>query len=112
MSKNIQPNAPAASRLIELLSQMTETDRPISHKNFSLRLSQLIDLSDSFSLSDSFRGIPRLTAPQPINNEGNVKESFISHRSDMVSFIVKSFVSSETSKAFRLPKPTLEQFEK
>ena len=109
MSKASQPVAPNPSRLIELLSQMTDTQEPISHKNFSLHLSQLIDLSDSFSLSDTFRGIPRLKAPVQHNTELNIKEAFISHRSDMVSFVIKSFVTAETSKAFRLPELSAEQ---
>lgn len=111
MPKASQPIAPTPSRLIELLSDMTDTHEPISHKNFSLHLSQLIDLSDSFSLSDTFRGIPRLKPPTPSDdNNGNIKEAFIQHRSDMVSFVIKSFAATtEVSKPFRLPELTAEQ---
>ncbi len=112
MPKAPQPIAPTPSRLIELLSTMTDTQEPISHKNFSLHLSQLIDLSDSFSLSDTFRGIPRLKAPQPTETDNKIKDAFIQHRSEMVSFIVKSFAATtEVSKPFRLPELTAEHLQ-
>ena len=104
-----QPIAPNASRLIELLCQMTDTHEPISHKNFSLQLSQLIDLSDSFSLSDTFRGIPRLKPPAQPSSEENIKARFISHRSEMVSFIINGFASKDVKKSFCLPELSVEQ---
>ncbi|NRB37652.1 MAG: DUF3348 family protein [Pseudomonadales bacterium] len=98
-----------SSRLIRFLSDLGVAEAKISHKNFAEQLGQLIDLSDSFTLSDSLRGLKRLPFHSKIDNHGKaayaeaIKSDFLQQRSIIVEAIVKSFMPGQGSLALLLP---------
>ena len=103
------------SRLIRFLTDLAVSDAKISHKNFAEQLGQLIDLSDSFALSDALRSLKRL--PFKANTDDDtraqysesIKQHFLQQRSLMVEAIVKSFVPDHGTLALLLPAADSEE---
>lgn len=103
------------SRLIRFLTDLAVSDAKISHKNFAEQLGQLIDLSDSFALSDALRSLKRLPFNAKTDAAGKaeyseaIKAHFLQERSIMVEAIVKSFVPNQGSLALLLPSADSEE---
>jgi hypothetical protein len=103
------------SRLVQLLSDLTASEAKVSHRYFSDKLGQLVDLSDSVALADKLRRLgkaPFVTAagetrPAP----QQLRMDFIASRNAMVESIIKKFTASPGSMPFRLPQPKAELLE-
>jgi hypothetical protein len=107
----MNPVSVKSSRLQRFLSEMAVADGELNHKNFADKLSQLIDLSDSISLAESLRGLKKLPVRPVDGASRDIKSEFLQLRSDILSFILNSFISEdeeasvETSSPFILPRP-------
>lgn len=95
------------SRLIQYFSDLVVSDVTVSHKRFAEKLGDLIDLSDSFSLSDSLRGLKRTPFEAKENND-NIQNVFIGTRSIIMEAIIKSFVADTGNQPFQLPRPNID----
>lgn len=102
------------SRLIRFLSDLGVSEAKISHKHFAEQLGQLIDLSDSFALSDSLRSLKRLPFTDKTDAEQRseyaeaIKSDFLQQRTLMVEAIVKSFTPNIGALALLLPNADAE----
>ena len=96
------------SRLVAFLSELMGLDARMSHKNFAQRLGEQIDLSDSFALSESLRGLSRIQFEQLRVVDGSLKEEFLQARAVMVESIIKSFVPDAASMQINLSIPDTE----
>lgn len=79
------------SKLVQTLSKLATADIDVSHKHFAERLGQLIDLSDSFSLSETLRGLKKLPFIPNTDASVTLMDKFLQSRSAMVQSIIKSF---------------------
>ncbi len=95
-----------SSRLVNFLSSLAVSDAKVSHKNFADKLGRLIDLSDSFALSETLRGLPRIDyEPNTAATTEIITEEFLKARAEMVQSIIKSFVPDAGTLPFNLPIP-------
>jgi len=93
------------SRLIRFLSEISISEIEVTNKHFAERLGRLIDLSDSVSLSESLRGLPRLRFEPESLQISDIQEAFLSQRSTIVTSIASSFLASPGKIRFKLPRP-------
>ncbi len=109
MSQKFQQNHVGGSRLVRLLSDYVSSNSEISHKHFAERLGLLIDLSDSVILSESLRGLARVsfeaTGCNRDESEFAVQEEYLKQRSIILKFILKSFDPKAVLLQFKLPIP-------
>ncbi|MFA7555649.1 MAG: DUF3348 family protein [Spongiibacteraceae bacterium] len=103
-----QPSAYAASqgsRLIHFLREQGVADVDITHRNFADKLGQLIDLSESISLSEALGKLKKTTVTELDNsNNSCVKSQFLDTRKTLIEFIIKSFVTHTGAQPFNLPQ--------
>jgi hypothetical protein len=103
------------SRLVQLLSDLTASEAKVSHRYFSDKLGQLVDLSDSVALADKLRRLgkaPFVAAEEearPVPQQ--LRMDFIASRNAMVESIIKKFTASPGNMPFRLPQPKAELLE-
>lgn len=94
------------SRLVRFLSELSVADIEVSHKHFTERLGQLIDLSDSVALSAAHGKLSALTAipdtDKPVSAEAVIAE-FLAVREAVVQFIINSFVVGSGAGWLSLP---------
>jgi len=92
MSQKFQQNHVGGSRLVRLLSDYVSSNSEISHKHFAERLGLLVDLSDSVILSESLRGLARVsfeaTGCNRVESEFAVQEEYLKQRSIILKFIL------------------------
>jgi len=77
-----------------------------SKQSFAMRLSELLDLSDSFKLSDDLRSIPRLkfVANDKAPSSDDISQLFLAARANMIEAIITSFnVEAQENKPTSLP---------
>jgi hypothetical protein len=110
------PSAPTAlngSRLVRFLSDLEIADVQVSHKHFTERLAQLIDLSDSVALSAAHDKLALMrrdagpAASPAVSSEAVIAE-FIRVRTAAVQFIVSTFTPGEGVSWLSLPIITSE----
>ena len=93
------------SRLIRALEGLAVSDVEVSHKHFAMRLGQLIDLSDSISISQ-VHGRASAAGFEPSENTSEAVEAeFLQVRSSVVGSILKSFGESAGPGRIRFPRP-------
>jgi hypothetical protein len=102
-------NPVRGSKLVRLLSEYEASNIEVSHKNFAQRLGLLVDLSDSVTLSESLRAIPKMA-----HKEGEVLaedecdsfvQEFLKQRSIVLKSILKSFDFNAVFIQFKIPTP-------
>jgi hypothetical protein len=84
---------------------MISTDIHISPKQFTEKLGALIDLSDSFALSETLRGLPRQAFEAKADTIETIKDEFLQARKAMMAAIIKSFVPDAGTLPFKLALP-------
>ncbi|MFT7184970.1 MAG: hypothetical protein ACI84K_000342 [Pseudohongiellaceae bacterium] len=109
MTQVTQNNPVRGSKLVRFLSEYKLGNIEISHKNFAGRLGLLVDLSDSVSLSEALRAIPKMShkfvsLAAEAQDEGLV-EVFLKQRSVVLKSILKSFDAKAVFVQFKLPVP-------
>lgn len=97
------------SKLVRFLSEYEMSNIHVSHKNFAQRLGLLVDLSDSVTLAESLRAIPKMAhkvteALTELGCEGLVQE-FLKQRAIVLKSILKSFDFNAVFIQFKLPTP-------
>jgi hypothetical protein len=93
------------SRLIRALEGLTVSDVEVSHKHFAMRLGQLIDLSDSISISQ-VHGRRSAAGFEPSENTSEAVEAeFLQVHSSVVGSIIKSFEKGAGPGRIRFPRP-------
>jgi len=93
------------SRLVRALADLAVSNVKVSHKNFARRLGQLIDLSDSISIS-RVHGAVGEEAFEPGEQSGEaVKAEFLQVRNTVVGSIIKSFDPDKGVARNRFPRP-------
>jgi len=102
-------NPVRGSKLVRFLSEYEMSNIQVSHKNFAQRLGLLVDLSDSVTLSESLRAIPKMARRAAgtlveVGSDGLVQE-FLKQRSIILKSIVKSFDYNAVFIQFKLPTP-------
>mgnify|MGYP000137798836 CR=1 FL=1 len=109
MTQVTKHNPLKGSKLVRFLSEYEISNVEVSHKNFAERLGLLVDLSDSVTLSESLRAIPKMvhkTAEVVAEKEGdNLVQAFLKQRSAVLESILKSFDSKAVFIQFKLPIP-------
>lgn len=97
------------NRLQCYLSGRGLVSAPNASRNLAEKLSQMIDLSDSISLSESLRSLAKVGVLEP-RSEGasDHRQVFLDARGAMLSFIATSFVSDASSVPFLLPRANAE----
>jgi len=93
------------SRLIRFLSEISISKIEVTNKHFAEKLGRLIDLSDSVTLSESLRGLPRLRFESGNTQISDIQEDFLLQRSAIVTSIASSFLASPGKVRFKLPRP-------
>lgn len=79
------------SRLIRFLNDIAVSEVGVSHKHFTARLAQLIDLSDSITLSTTHSRLKTMVFErEPVSVEG-VKAEFLRVQTSLVQSVVNSF---------------------
>jgi hypothetical protein len=93
------------SRLIRALEGLAVSDAEVSHKHFAMRLGQLIDLSDSISISQ-VHGRQSAAAIEPCEGSREVLEAeFLQVRNSVVGSIIKSFGKGAGPGRVMFPRP-------
>ncbi|GAA4106071.1 DUF3348 family protein [Zhongshania borealis] len=109
----MNPVSIKSSRLQAVLSEFSLGGAEISHKNFSEKLGQLIDLSGSIALSESLRSLQKLEFSPAESSLVCLQRTFLETRADMLAFIRNSFITElhegqESAAPFILPRPSAE----
>lgn len=91
------------SRLVRLLSELAVSDVEVSHKHFSQRLGQLIDLSASVTLASAHGDIAAMSFEPTEDSSEAVTKEFLRVRTAMVQSLVKSFVPEASDARIRFP---------
>lgn len=92
------------SRLIRFLSCLDVSDVEVSHKHFTERLGELIDLSGSISLSSMLGELPKTVFEPATISEDVIKVEFLRVRKLLVETIIDSFLPGSVSSRIRLPE--------
>lgn len=113
MTKVAKHKPVKGSKLVRLLSEYQLSDIETTYKNFAERLGTLIDLSDSVSLAESLRAIPKMSAPAgdaslKTTQDDHIVDVFLKHRSLVLNSILKSFDLSAVFVQLKLPVPKLD----
>lgn len=108
MMPSSAPTALNSSRLVRFLSDIEVADVAVSHKHFTERLGQLIDLSDSVALSAAHGKLAKMkmdtpSAATPVASNEAVIAEFIRVRTAAVQFIVSTFTPGEGVSWLSLP---------
>ena len=100
------------SRLVRVLSEILALDVPLTHKQFALKLGELVDLSDSFALSDQLRSLPRLrfTPATDTDESPDPQQQFMRWQAETVQSMVAHFERSEGHRPLQLPGLSDEKF--
>lgn len=92
-----------SSRLIRFLNDLAISEVSVSHKHFTARLAQLIDLSDSITLSTTHSRLKTTVFERaPVSIEA-VKAQFLKVQTSLVQFIVNSFTAGTGPGLIKLP---------
>ena len=108
MMQSSAPTALNSSRLVRFLTDIEVADVGVSHKHFTERLGQLIDLSDSVALSAAHGKLAKMkldagpTATPTVSHEAVIAE-FIRVRTAAVQFIISTFIPGEGVSWLSLP---------
>jgi len=109
MTQATKHNSVRGSKLVRFLSEYEMSNVEVSHKNFAERLGLLVDLSDSVTLSESLRAIPKMVdkAPEDVSEAqcDDLVQEFLKQRSVVLKSILKSFDSNAVFIQFKLPIP-------
>lgn len=93
MNRASSPKPLSDSRLIRFLTDLSVTDVELSHRHFAERLGQLIDLSDSITLSAAHRDLAAAAvAPQAMTSSALI-EQYNQVRGSINQFIADSLAS-------------------
>ncbi len=107
MTQTSAPVSLNGSRLVRFLSDLDVADVEVSHKHFTERLSRLIDLADSVTLSSAHGKLADLDAVAMDSNFGQISDSLIAEylrvRKSIVQFIIDSFVAGTGATWLKLP---------
>jgi len=109
MAQATKHNPIRGSKLVRFLSEYNISNIEIAHKNFAERLGLLVDLSDSVTLSESLRAIPKMLHKKTEGIElvqcDSLVQEFLNQRSIVLKSILKSFDSKAVFIQFKLPRP-------
>lgn len=103
-------NTLSQTRLVAVLtdllsSEQQSSDITPSHKRFGERLGKLVDLSDSFALSDSLYYISKLQVTSPASQSAqDITESVLLAKKTLVQSIGKCFMKGANTR-FKFPTP-------
>ena len=104
MTQALPHAAVNGSRLVRLLTDLAVSDVELSHKHFARRLGQMIDLSDSISLSSAQLRIATLDF-EPSGGAGQaIREDFLQARTTIVQSVMNSFFPNGGYTRIKLPK--------
>ena len=91
------------SRLVRFLTDLTRVDATVSRRSFAERLGELIDLSDSISLSSTHLQLASLPfEPSSLSAEA-IRRDFMEVRAALIESVVRSFRPAGGPSKFRLP---------
>lgn len=91
MTKALPQISPGSSRLVRFLSDLSATAVPVSHRQFTERLGQLIDFSDSISLSDAHARALVVENEEVAEFSDGVTREFLRARSEIIQSAMRSF---------------------
>jgi hypothetical protein len=95
-----------SSRLVRFLTDLSVSEVQVSHKQFSDRLGQLIDFSDSITLSEAHARAPEVESEDILAFRDGITAEFLRARSSIVQAAMRSFFPS--SGPTRIKWPALE----
>ena len=91
------------SRLVRFLVDLSVSDVEVSHKQFTERLGQLIDLSDSVDLAAAHGKLLATTFEPAEVSVDPVIEEYVRVRTEIVHFIINSFIPGKGASWLSLP---------
>ena len=103
MTSAFTHDAHKSSRLIQFLTERAVSTVKVSHKNFAEELGQMIDLSDSFALSDALRGLTRSPYSAETIDKDRIKKVFLQQQHAMVENMIAHFVTPKKGSPMQLP---------
>jgi len=83
-----------SSRLVRFLTDLSATDTRVSHRRFTERLGQLIDFSDSVTLSEAHAAELRVEAEEADSFREGIIREFLRARSAIIQVAMRSFYPS------------------
>jgi hypothetical protein len=92
------------TRLVRFLSELAVCDAPASPRSFADRLGQLIDLSDSISLSVTHLQLFSLPFEETSISAEAVRKDFMEVRATLLSSILRSFTPAGNPGKLKLPQ--------
>lgn len=91
------------SRLVRFLTDISASDSPVSHRQFTERLGQLIDFADSITLSDAHARDLVVECEDVGSFSAGVTEEFLRARSRLVQAAMRSFFPTTGPTRIRWP---------
>ncbi|MEH6582839.1 MAG: DUF3348 family protein [Halioglobus sp.] len=96
----------SSSRLVRFLSDLTLPDVQVTHRQFSERLAQLIDLPDSIALASAHGNLTTLPFEPASASGEEIREEFLQARTSMLQKVISSFAPGSGTSRIRLPAST------
>ncbi len=103
MNTVFSDDAHKSSRLIQFLTDRAVSSVKVSHKHFAEELGQMIDLSDSFALSDALRGLKKTPYSDVKIDKEQIKTVFLQQQHRLVETMIGHFSHPVKGSPMRLP---------
>jgi len=103
MNQSISTSLSDRSRLVRLLSGMSDSKFSDGDYNLAEQLGRIINLSDSISLSRELNSLPRQMSQSSEFNAEAVQLDVLESREKMMRTIINSFVDEPSSSGIQLP---------
>ncbi len=107
MSQSASPTLSDRSRLVRLLTSMSDSKFSDGDYNLAEQLGRIISLSDSISLSRSLgqlsRQVSESTASEPLTSLHAVQKDVLESREKMMRTVINSFADQTSSTGIQLP---------
>ncbi|WP_101759859.1 DUF3348 family protein [Oceanicoccus sp. KOV_DT_Chl] len=105
MTKAPAPVALNDSRLVRFLTGLMAVDVDLSHQDFSQKLGQLLNFSDSITLSGMYEKLEKLEFQPEQQLQQAARQEFLRVRQLLLEFILKSFAPEESLVRVKYPAP-------
>ncbi|PLW69962.1 hypothetical protein C0039_05440 [Pseudohalioglobus lutimaris] len=103
MTQALPQVALGRSRLVRFLTDISRSETQVSHRQFTERLGELIDFSDSITLSDAHARDLVVECEDVASFSAGVTEEFLRARSRLVQAAMRSFFPSTGPSRIRWP---------
>jgi hypothetical protein len=91
------------SRLVRLLSELSEANFSSADYNLAEHLGRLLSVSDSISLSRSLRHLPEVVGAKLATDADAIKDDVLTSREQMMRVIVRSFAAEHEGTGIQVP---------